>query len=116
MPKGPAIHLILDNYATHGHPNVKAWLARHPAFTCTSPARTSSSWPNLVERWSRDQTDKAIRWGVLKSVPDQIAAIEDYPRVHNEDPKPFTWAATAEQILTKVQRGRITLAHVKNQN
>ena len=115
VPKGLAIHLILDNYGTHNHANVKAWLAKHPRFHLHFTP-TSSSWLNLVERWFRDLTDKAIRRGVFNSVPDLITAIEEYLRVHNDDPKPFIWTATAEEILDKVQRGRVTLELVKSQN
>ena len=115
VPNGLAIHLILDNYGTHAHANVKAWLAKHPRFHLHFTP-TSSSWLNLVERWFRDLTDKAIRRGVFKSVPDLIAAIEDYLRAHNDDPKPFEWTATAEEILEKVRRGRVALAQVKTQN
>lgn len=115
VPRGLAIHLILDNYGTHGHPNVKAWLAKHPRFHLHFTP-TSSSWLNLVERWFRELTDKAIRRGVFRSVPELIAAIEDYLQAHNTDPKPFVWTATAEDILEKVRRGRVTLQQVKSQN
>jgi transposase len=115
VPKGLAVHLILDNYGTHNHPNVKAWLAKHPRFHLHFTP-TSSSWLNLVERWFRDLTGKAIRRGVFRSVPELIAAIDEYLRVHNGDPKPFVWTATAESIPDKVRRGRVTLEQVKNQN
>ena len=115
VPRGLAIHLMLDNYGTHGHPNVKAWLAKHPRFHLHFTP-TSSSWLNLVERWFRELTDKAIRRGVFRSVPELIAAIEDYLQAHNTDPKPFVWTATAEDILEKVRRGRVTLQQVKSQN
>jgi len=115
VPKGLAVHLILDNYATHNHPNVKAWLAKHPRFHLHFTP-TSSSWLNLVERWFRDLTDKAIRRGVFRSVPELIAAIDEYLRVHRDDPQPFMWTATAEPILAKVRRGRATLEQVKSQN
>ena len=111
VPKGMAMHLILDNYGTHKHPNVVAWLDKHPRFHLHFTP-TSSSWLNLVERWFRDLTDKAIRRGVFKSVPDLIAAIEDYLQAHNEDPKPFVWTATAEDILQKIRRGRVTLEQI----
>jgi hypothetical protein len=62
-----------------------------------------------VERWFRELTDKAIRRGVFRSVPDLVTAIEDYLRAHNNDPKPFVWTAGAEQILEKVRRGRAAL-------
>ena len=70
---------------------------------------------NLVERWFRELTDKAIRRGIFHSVPDLIAAIETYMEVHNDDPKPLTWTATAESILTKVRRGRVALNQTVSQ-
>jgi len=88
---------------------------KHPRFHLHFTP-TSSSWLNLVERWFRDLTDKAIRRGVFRSVPELVAAIEEYLRVHNEDPKPFLWTATAESILEKVRRGRVTLEQVESQN
>ena len=115
VPRGLAIHMIVDNYGTHTHPDVKTWLDRHPRFHLHFTP-TSSSWLNLVERWFRDLTDKAVRRGVFKSVPDLIAAIENYLRLHNDDPKPFVWTATAEEILAKVKRGRVALTQVKSQN
>jgi transposase len=115
VPRSLQIHMIVDNYGTHTHPDVKAWLKKHPRFHLHFTP-TSSSWLNLVERWLRELTDKAIRRGVFHSVPDLVAAIEDYLRVHNNDPKPFVWTATAEEILAKVQRGRVTLTQVKSQN
>jgi len=68
---------------------------------------TSSSWLNLVERWFRELTDKALRRGVFHSVPALIATIEDYLSAHNANPKPFIWTATADDILPKVARGRV---------
>jgi transposase len=111
VPKALAVHLILDNYGTHKHPNVVAWLARHPRFHLHFTP-TSSSWLNLVERWFRNLTDKAIRRGIFRSVPDLIAAIEDYLAASNDDPRPFVWTATAEEILEKVRRGRVTLERI----
>ncbi|MDQ6945792.1 MAG: IS630 family transposase [Actinomycetota bacterium] len=108
VPKGLQVHLIVDNYATHKHPDVIAWLEKHPRFHLHFTP-TSSSWLNLVERWFRDLTDKAIRRGVFPSVPDLIAAIEDYLKAKNADPQPFVWTATAESILEKVRRGRVAL-------
>jgi transposase len=110
-PKGLQLHLICDNYATHKHPDVKTWLAKHPRFHLHFTP-TSSSWLNLVERWFRELTDKALRRGVFHSVPDLIAKIEDYLDAHNDDPKPFIWTATAEDILAKVARGRVALQAV----
>jgi len=108
VPKGLQIHLIVDNYATHKHANVKAWLAKHTRFHLHFTP-TSSSWLNLVERFFGKLTDKAIRRGVFQSVPDLITAIEAYLNANNQDPTPFVWTATADSILEKVRRGRITL-------
>jgi transposase len=111
VPKGVAVHVILDNYGTHGHDNVDAWLDKHPCFHFHFTP-TSSSWLNLVERWFRDLTDKAIRRGVFRSVPDLVAAIEAYLRAHNDDPKPFVWTASSGAILEKVRRGRVALDRI----
>jgi hypothetical protein len=111
VPKHLQVHLILDNYGTHGHPNAKAWLAKHPRFHLHFTP-TSSSWLNLVERWFRNLTDKALRRGVFGSVPDLVDAINAYLDAHNNDPKPFVWTATVEQILAKVRRGRVTLTTI----
>jgi transposase len=108
VPKGLQVHLILDNYATHKHAKVKAWLEKHPRFHLHFTP-TSSSWLNLVERFFGELTDKAIRRGVFQSVPELVAAIEGYLRANNENPTPFVWTATAESILEKVRRGRVAL-------
>jgi transposase len=102
------LHLIVDNYATHKHPKVLAWLKRHPRFHMHFTP-TSSSWLNMVERWFREITDKRIRRGVFRSVSELIDAIEAYIEEHNRDPKPFVWTAKAEQILAKVKRARAVL-------
>ena len=115
VPKGLQIHLILDNYSTHKHANVKKWLSKHPRFHLHFTP-TSSSWLNLVERWFAKLTDKAIRRGVFHSVPDLIAAIEAYLAANNDNPEPFLWTATADEILAKVQRGRVTLNQLARQN
>ena len=114
VPKHLAVHLILDNYATHDHPDVKGWLNRHKRFSLHFTP-TSSSWLNLVERWFRELTDKALRRGSFNSVPDLITAIEAYLEAHNDDPNPFVWTATAESILEKVRRGRVTLEQIVTQ-
>jgi len=111
VPKGLDVHLICDNYATHKHAAVRDWLDRHPRFHLHFTP-TSSSWLNLVERWFRELTDKALRRGVFHSVPDLITKIEDYLTAHNDNPKPFVWTATADDILTKVARGRVALQAV----
>jgi transposase len=115
VPKGLAVHLILDNYGTHKHAAVRAWLAKHVRFHLHFTP-TSSSWLNLVERWFRDLTDKAIRRGIFPSVPALVTTIEDYLQMNNRDPKPFVWMATAEAILEKVRRGRVALQQLTSQN
>ena len=97
------LHLVADNYATHKHPKVKAWLKRHKRFHLHF-IPTSSSWLNLVERWFREITDKRIRRGVFKSVAQLIEAIRAYIEEHNENPRPFVWTKTAEQILESLAR------------
>ena len=94
--------------------NIESYLAKHPRFHLHFTP-TSSSWLNLVERWFRDLTDKRLRRGSFNSVADLIAAIEEYLAVHNEDPKPFVWTATADSILAKVRRGRVALEKVVSQ-
>ena len=110
-PEDLDLHLIADNYATHKHPKVKAWLKRHRRFHMHFTP-TSSSWLNLVERWLRDLTDKRIRRGAFKSVPMLIDAIIDYIEQHNENPKGFVWTAKVEAILAKVERARVVLNNV----
>ena len=107
-PKHLELHIICDNYATHKHASVQKWLTKkkriHVHFT-----PTSSSWLNMVERFFRDITDRRIRRGVFKSVPDLEAAIHAYIESHNEAPKPFIWTADADDILAKVVRARRAL-------
>jgi len=103
IPRGLDVHMILDNYGTHGHQNVRAWLEKHPRFVLHFTP-TSSSWLNLVERWFGEITRKRIRRGVFKSVQELVAVIEEYIRCNNEDPKPFVWTKKAEEILEKVNR------------
>jgi len=105
VPRDKQIHIICDNYATHKHAKVKAWQKRNPRFHLHFTP-TSASWLNMVERFFRDITDKAIRRGVFRNVPDLTAAIEEYIKAHNSDPKPFIWTSTATDILEKVKRGR----------
>ena len=100
--------MILDNDATHKHPDVNAWPASHPRFHLRFTP-TSSSWLNLVDRWFRELTDKALRRGSFNSVPDLITAIEAYTSAGNDKPKPLVWTATTESILAKVRRGRVAV-------
>jgi len=111
FPGERELHLIVDNYRTHKHANVDAWLQKHPRFHLHF-IPTSSSWLNLVERWFRELTDKAIRRGVFHSVPDLIAAIEAFLAAHNNDPKPFVWTASIDSILEKVGRCKAVLETV----
>jgi transposase len=113
-PAGLDLHLIVDNYATHKHPKVLAWLKRHRRFHLHF-IPTSSSWLNMVERWFREITDKRIRRGVFRSVSELIEAIEAYIEEHNRDPKPFVWTARAEQILAKVKRARAALDKIASE-
>ena len=105
VPIDMDIHMILDNYGTHGHPDVKTWLEKHPRFKLHFTP-TSSSWLNLVERWFGEITRKRIRRGVFKSVPELTAAIEEYIHYHNKDPKPFVWTKRAEDIINKIAHCR----------
>jgi transposase len=96
------LHLILDNYGTHKHPRVQAWLAAHRRFVLHFTP-TGSSWLNLVERWFRELTDKQIRRGIFRSVRDLVRAIREFIAAYNADPKPFIWTATAQSIIDKVK-------------
>jgi transcriptional regulator with XRE-family HTH domain/transposase len=102
------LHLVVDNYGTHSHPTVKAWLKRHPRFVVHF-VPTSCSWLNLIERWLRELTTKRIRRDSFPSVPDLIAAIEEFLVAWNAKPKPFVWHATVESILAKLSGCRQTL-------
>ncbi len=94
--------MILDNYGTHTHPNVKKWLAKHPRFHLHFTP-TSASWLNLVERWFGEITRKRIRRGVFKSVPELVTAIQEFIRLNNKNPKPFVWTKTVDDILKKIK-------------
>lgn len=112
FPGKVPLHLLMDNYGTHKHPRVQAWLKRNPRFI-PHFVPTSSSWLNLVERWFGELTSKRIRRGVFHSVPDLIAAIEEFMQCWNENPKPFVWTATVESILKKLQGCRQTLERIQ---
>ena len=112
VPASADIHLILDNYATHKHPKVKAWLAKHPRFHCHF-IPTSSSWLNLVERWFGHLDNKAIRRGVFLSVADLQSTIREFLKAWNNKPKPFVWTATVESIQDKLTRCRRTLEQIQ---
>ena len=108
------LHLIVDNYATHKHPKVKAWLKRHPRFHIHFTP-TSSSWLNVIERWFRDITQNRIRNGVFRSVAELEQAIVDYIEHHNANPKSFVWTKKAEDILEKVRRARTVLNKIPSE-
>ena len=111
-PPERELHLILDNYATHKHPKVKAWLAKHSRFHLHFTP-TSASWLNMVERFFRDLTTKRLRQGVFHSVPELVSALEDYLKLHNQEPAPFIWTAKANDVLMKVKRARKKLQALK---
>ena len=102
------VHLIIDNYATHKHPNVKKWLEKHPRFHMHFTP-TSASWLNLVERFFRDITVERIRRGVFRSVNELEEAIMEYLENRNENPKPYRWTATPERILAKTAKAKEVL-------
>lgn len=112
FPGEVTLHLVMDNYGTHSHPRVQAWLKRHPRFVAHF-IPTSSSWLNLVERWFGELTGKRLRRGVFVSVQDLVDAIHQYMAVWNQDPKPFVWTATVESIVEKLRGCRQTLEQIK---
>ncbi len=103
-PSDQKIHIICDNYATHKHEKVQAWQRRNPRFHFHFTP-TSASWLNMVERFFRDLTVKSLRRGVFRSLHELTTAIEQHISIHNANPKPFIWTATASDILEKVKRG-----------
>jgi transposase len=105
VPGDKEIHLICDNYATHKHAKVQAWAKKNPRFHFHFTP-TGASWLNMVERFFRDLSEKAIRRGSFFNVDDLIGAISEYINQHNEKPKPFIWTASAKDILAKVKRAR----------
>ena len=112
-PKGKTLHLIADNYATHKHPVVQDWLAKHPRFNMHFTP-TSASWLNMVERFFRDISENRLRRGVFTSVPELITAIDGYITHHNVKPKPFVWTKSARDILQKVIRANSLLSSKQN--
>jgi transposase len=112
FPGNAPLHLVMDNYGTHGTAEVKDWLRRHPRFK-VHYIPTSSSWLNLIERWFGELTSKRIRRDSFLSVDDLIAAINDFLAAWNENPRPFVWTATVESILAKLARCRQTLEQIQ---
>ena len=103
VPAELDVHVILDNYGTHKTPAIKRWLCRHPRFHLHFTP-TGASWINLVERWFATLTEKQIRRRSHRSTRELILAIKSYLEVNNENPKPFVWNKTADEILASVAR------------
>ena len=103
VPAELDVHLIADNYATHKTAIIRKWFAKRPRFHVHFTP-TYGSWINLVERWFAELTNKRIRRGVFRSVKDLETAIREFIEVHNEDPTPFVWTKTADQILASIAR------------
>ena len=116
VPRGLGVHVVLDNLSAHSTPEIKRWLAHkdrrrwHLHFT-----PTSSSWLNLIERWFTELTERRLRRGVFTSVAELTEAITRWAEHWNTDPTPFIWKATADDIITKVRRGRTTLHQINSQ-
>jgi transposase len=108
VPAGKLVHVILDNYATHKHPKVRAWLDRHERWTFHYTP-TSGSWLNAVETFFSALTRRRLRRGVFHSLVDLQAAIHRYLAEHNADPKPFVWTATPDKIMAKLQQVNASL-------
>ena len=108
-PKRLDLHLIVDNYAPHSHPNVQAWLVKHPRFVMHFTP-TSASWLNMVERFFRDISENRIKRDSFTSVGELKLTIDLYIAHHNANPKPFIWTATASDLLAKVTRAKAALA------
>jgi transposase len=103
VPADLDVHLVADNYVTHKHPRVRAWLARHPRYHIHYTP-TYASWLNQVERWCALITQQAIRRGSFKSVRDLVHKIDSYVIYYNAHKRPFAWTATADSILEELQR------------
>ena len=108
LPANKTIHVILDNYAAHKHPKVRAWLDRHPRFTFHFTP-TSASWLNAVEGFFARLATRRLKRGVFHSLVDLQAAINRFLAEHNMRPKPFVWTADPDHIIAAVKRGHQTL-------
>src|SRR3954452_2406246 len=111
-PQDLDLHLIADNYATHKHPKVRAWLEKHPRFTMHFTP-TSSSWLNLVERFFADLTSDVIRSGSFCSVNELVRDIKAYLAERNADPRLYVWRAEGADILAKIKRARVALDAIR---
>ena len=103
VPADLDVHIVMDNYATHKTPAIKAWLARRPHWHIHFTP-TSASWINQVERWFAELTRKQIQRGVHTSVAQLEADIRNFIDEHNANPKPFRWVKSADEILAAVKR------------
>jgi transposase len=112
FPGDVSLHLILDNYGTHGHERVRRWLANHSRFVLHF-IPTSSSWLNLVERWFEELSEKAVRRGVFRSVKELQRAIQEFLTAWNANPSPFVWTASVEKILEKLARCQRRLEQIQ---
>jgi transposase len=111
VPTSKLIHAIVDNYATHKHPKVRAWLANHPRWTFHFTP-TSASWLNAVEGFFAKLTRRRLKRGVFRSVADLQAAINRFVEETNADPKPFVWTADPNRVLAAIKRGKQTLESI----
>jgi len=111
VPKRKAIHAIVDNYATHKHPKVQKWLAKHPRWTFHFTP-TSASWLNAVEGFFAKLTNRRLQRGVFRSVDELEIAIERFIAEANAEPRPFLWTARPSRILAAVKRGKQALESV----
>jgi transposase len=112
FPGEKALHVVMDNYGTHGHAVVKAWLAKHPRFVIHY-VPTSCSWLNLIERWFAELTNKRIRRDSFFSVDELIGGINEFLAAWNDNPRPFVWTATVDSIVAKLARCRQTLEQIQ---
>lgn len=104
MPKGKAIHVILDNYTVHKHSKVRAWLARHPRWTLHFTP-TSASWLNAVEGFFVELSRRKLQRSIFHSVVALQTAINEFVEPHNQSPKPFVWRADPNDIIAATKRG-----------
>jgi transposase len=112
FPGEMELHLILDNYGTHGHERVRRWLAKHPRFVLHF-IPTSASWLNLVERWFAELSGKAVRRGAFRSVQELQRAIQEFMAAWNANPSPFVWTASVEKIIEKFARCQRRLEQIQ---
>lgn len=110
VPAGLDVHVIADNYATHKHADVRAWVESHPRFRMHYTP-TSSAWLNQVEHWFGDLERDAIRRGVFPGLKSLVDSINRHIDAHNRSTCPYTWTASAETILAKVKHAKETLNH-----